>query len=69
MPLDPITPLNVQLNGGISLAVQYIQNSVFSTMKDMFKRIISAQCEQARDYLKISLALLEVNPGATPSWV
>lgn len=34
-------------------------------MKDMFKRIISAQCEQARDYLKISLALLEVNPGAT----
>ena len=64
MDIKDITPLNVQLNTGISTLVQYVQHSVYTNMKDLFKRIVTAQCEESRNYLRLSLSLLAVNPGA-----
>ena len=64
MDIKDITPLNVQLNAGISTLVQYVQHSVYTNMRDLFKKIVTAQCEESRNYLRLSLSLLAVNPGA-----
>ena len=62
--LNPIIPENIHLGSEISMLSQYIQTDIYDRLKESFIKTTNELCEQRRQDLFTTMAILSTTPNA-----